>query len=78
MTDYIVYRHGYDDRNQSAARGLPETMAVVRMEADSAEEACRIAGAWVALAPNQYLSAEPAAEADAREAALNRTARTHQ
>jgi hypothetical protein len=78
MTEYVVYRHGYNDMNQSPERGQPEVMAVARLVAADPYEACRLAAAQVTLAPNQYLTAEPAAAVDAAEAALNRTARTHE
>jgi hypothetical protein len=75
MTEYVVYRHGRDAANQSADRGLPEKMAVARVMADNADEACRIAAGRVALAPHQHLTAEPAADVDAKEREINRTAR---
>jgi hypothetical protein len=52
-------------------------MAVARVEANSPEEACRIAAGQVALAGNHRLSAEPAEQVDAREWEMNLTARTH-
>jgi hypothetical protein len=76
MQWYVVYRHGTNDSNQSPERGQPEKMPVVRVQADSPEEACRLAAAQVSLAPGQGLSAEPAEELDAREAEINRTARS--
>ena len=75
MTEFVVYRHGRDDANQSAAQGLPEKMAVARVTADTAEEACRIAQGRVTLAEHQCLTAEPAADVDAKEREMNRTAR---
>jgi hypothetical protein len=71
MKEYVVYRHGWNDDNQSPANGLPEKMAVARLNAGSAEEACRLAAPRVTLHENQYLSAEPATEVDARENNLN-------
>jgi hypothetical protein len=71
MKEYVVYRHGWNDDNQSAAHGLPEKMPVARIEADSPEDACRRARARVTLHENQHLSAEPADEVDARENNLN-------
>ena len=71
MKEYVVYRHGWNEDNQSAAHGLPEKMPVARLEADSPEDACRLARARVTLHDNQYLSAEPADEVDARENNLN-------
>ena len=72
--EYVVYRHGWNDANQSAALGLPEKMAVARVEAVSPEEACEQASKQVTLLANQHLSAEPAAEVDAKEQALNQPA----
>jgi hypothetical protein len=71
MKEYVVYRHGWNDDNQSRQAGLPEKMAVARIEAGGAEEACRLAKPRVTLHANQYLSAEPADEVDARENNLN-------
>ena len=71
MKLYVVYRHGWDRANQDAERGLPVKMPVLRIEADSPEDACRRAAAQVTLQPDQRLSAEPADEADARENNLN-------
>ncbi len=71
MSLYVVYRHGWDRANQDAERGLPWKMPVLRVEADSPEEACRRATGQVTLQPDQYLSAEPADEADAHENNLN-------
>ncbi len=71
MIGYVVYRHGWHARNQDPAHGLPEKMAVARVQADSAEEACRLASARVTLHNNQHLTAEPADEVDARENNLN-------
>ena len=78
MTEYVIYRHGYNDANQSPARGQPEKMAVLRLTAADPEEACRLAAQRVSLYPGQRLTAEPAAEVDAHEAELNRTARAHE
>lgn len=71
MKEYVVYRHGWSDDNQSRQAGLPEKMAVARIEAGSPEEACRLAKPRVTLHDNQHLSAEPAEEVDARENNLN-------
>jgi hypothetical protein len=76
MALYVVYRHGFNEANQSPERGLPEKMPVARVQADSPEEACRLAAREVTLADNQHLSAEPADVEDAKEAARNYTART--
>jgi hypothetical protein len=76
MREYVVYRHGWNDDNQSPAQGLPEKMPVARVAAGSAEEACRLAAPRVTLHANQHLSAEPADEVDSRENNLNRTARS--
>src|SRR5690242_13333881 len=37
MAEYIVYRHGWNDANQSPAQGLPLKMPVARVEAGSRE-----------------------------------------
>jgi hypothetical protein len=66
MAEYVVYRHGYNEANQSPERGLPEKMPVARIEADSPEEACRLAGGQVSLFAGQSLSAEPANVVDAQ------------
>lgn len=66
MKEFVVYRHGWNEQNQDPARGLPERMPVARLQAESAEEACRQAAPGITLFPNQSLSAEPAAEVDAR------------
>jgi len=71
MKEYVIYRHGWD-ANQDPARGLPEKMAVLRVSAATAEEACRLAAQRLTLSANQHLSAEPAAEVDAKEEDLNR------
>jgi|GEM_PF-5655454 len=68
---YIIYRHGWNTNNQNPEAGLPEKMPVARLEATSPEEACQRAREQVTLYPNQYLSAEPADEVDARENNLN-------
>ena len=67
MFRYVIYRHGWDETNQSEARGEPETMAVLRVEANSPEDACRVARQQVPLGPNQRLSAQLAAVVDAQE-----------
>ncbi len=66
MSEYVIYRHGWNEANQSPSHGLPEKMAVARIEAGSPEEACRLALSQVSLLPGQHLSAEPAEEVDAR------------
>jgi hypothetical protein len=71
MQQYVVYRHGWNDANQSRAKGLPEKMPVARVDAGSPEEACRIAARSVTIEANQHLSAEPAAAVDAQENKLN-------
>jgi len=71
---YIVYRHGWNPVNQDAATGLPEKMAVARVEAKCPEEACELASQQITLQRNQYLSAELASEVDAKEAILNQPA----
>jgi hypothetical protein len=71
MREYIVYRHGWADSNQNPDQGLPERMPVARIEANSPDEACRLAAKRVTLTPQQHLSAEPAEEVDARETNRN-------
>jgi hypothetical protein len=71
MKAYVVYRHGWNAENQSPEAGLPEKMPVLRLEAANAQEACRLAEPRVSLQANQFLSAEPAEEVDARENNLN-------
>jgi hypothetical protein len=71
MREYIVYRHGWNAENQSPEAGLPEKMPVARIEANSPEAACQQSRERVTLHANQYLSAEPADEVDARENNLN-------
>ena len=75
MTEFVVYRHGRDDLNQAPDRGLPEKMAVARVFAEDADEACQKAAAQVTLAPHQHLTAEPAKDVDEVEQEMNRTAR---
>ena len=71
MKEYVVYRHGWNADNQSRDAGLPEKMVVERVETPSPEVACRLAAPRVTLHENQHLTAEPAAEVDARENNLN-------
>ena len=71
MRQYVVYRHGWNAANQDPARGLPEKMAVARVWADDADDACRRAAPEVTLVGGQRLSAEPADELDAKESDLN-------
>jgi hypothetical protein len=71
MPEYVVYRHGWNEDNQSRGAGLPEKMPVARVQADSAAEACRLAAAQVTVHPDQHLSAEPAAAVDVQESKLN-------
>jgi hypothetical protein len=66
MPEYIVYRHGWNDANQPRDKGLPEKMPVVRIEANSPEEACFLAAEQVSLFAGQYFSAEPADAVDAQ------------
>jgi hypothetical protein len=68
---YIVYRLGWSGANQRPAQGLPERMAVMRVEAANAEEACRIAATEVSVSAGQRLVAEPADSADDKEANRN-------
>jgi hypothetical protein len=72
MREYVVYRHGWNDVNQDPKHGLPEKMAVGRIEAESPEEACQRVQPDVLVLTNQYLSAEPATEVDAKEELLNK------
>ena len=72
MPEYVVYRHGWNDANQSPGQGLPQKMAVARIEADSPEEACRLAARDVTLSAGQHLSAEPAVQVDAKVQNLGR------
>jgi len=74
MKEYVVYRHGWNVVNQNPAHGLPEKQAVLRIEANSPEEACRLAELQVDVLDNQYLTAEPATDVDAKEELLNRKA----
>jgi hypothetical protein len=74
MKEYIVYRHGWNDANQSPEHGMPKKQAVLRVQADSPEAACRLARAQVSVLGDQYLTAEDAAEIDAKEEQLNRKA----
>jgi hypothetical protein len=71
MQEYIVYRHGWNETNQSQKAGLPEKMPVARVEARSPEDACQRSLQQVTVLANQYLTAEPADEVDARENNLN-------
>jgi hypothetical protein len=72
MRQYVVYRHGWNEANQRREDGLPERMAVLRVEADSPEEACRLAARNVRVEPNQHLSAEPADVVDAHAGDIDR------
>jgi hypothetical protein len=71
MKEYVVYRHGWNADNQNPDSGLPEKMPVLRIQAKNPEQACQLARTRVSLQANQTLSAEPAAEVDARENNLN-------
>lgn len=75
MSLYVVYRHRWNETNQRRKDGVPEVMPVLRVNADSAEAACSLAGQTVPVEPGQHLSAQPASAVDAHEAELNRTAR---
>ncbi len=68
---YIVYRLGWSETNQKPQQGMPEKMAVMRVDAANAEEACRLAATQVSLSANQRLTAEPADTADDREVSRN-------
>jgi hypothetical protein len=65
MREYVIYRHGWNKINQDPAHGLPEKMAVARVQANNPEEACRLAAEKVRLVDGQHLSAEPAEQVDA-------------
>jgi hypothetical protein len=65
MREYVVYRHGFNEKNQDPARGLPEKMPVARVRADTPEDACERAKCLVSLESGQSLSAEPAEVVDA-------------
>jgi hypothetical protein len=71
MQQYIVYRHGWNENNQRQGAGLPEKMPVARIGANSPEDACQRSLDQVTVHANQYLTAEPADEVDARENNLN-------
>ncbi|HZV07187.1 MAG TPA: hypothetical protein VE999_19045 [Gemmataceae bacterium] len=71
MKVYVVYRHGWNAANQNPQAGLPEKMPVARLDAHDPDDACRRARTQVTVHDNQYLSAEPADEVDAREHNLN-------
>jgi hypothetical protein len=83
MRQYVVYRHGRNEANQRREGGAPEgpgiwdckakpeKMPVLRVDADSPEDACRRAAQSVPVAAGQYLSAEPADREDAHEGDLN-------
>ena len=71
MPEYIVYRHGWNEANQNPHQGMPKKQAVLRLEAGSPEEACHLAKPQVSLLGDQYLTAELAADVDAKEAQLN-------
>jgi hypothetical protein len=66
MREYVVYRHGWNEANQSPERGLPEKMPVARIQADNAEDACLRVKSQVTILDGQFLSAEPADEVDAQ------------
>src|SRR5437764_4809998 len=71
VMQYIVYRLGWSDANQKPQQGLPQKMAVMRVDAGSAEEACRLAATQVSLTASQRLVAEPADAADDKEVNRN-------
>jgi hypothetical protein len=64
VAEYIIYRTDGAERRP-----------VARVEAATADEACRLARKDVTLTAGQTLTAEPAEAADAREAERNRTSR---
>jgi hypothetical protein len=67
MQEYVIYRHGFNEANQKAEEGLPEKMPVLRVQAQSPEEAVRRAAKQVSVGAGQRLTAEPAAGVDAKE-----------
>src|SRR5215472_11686899 len=52
MKEYVVYRHGWNADNQSPEAGLPEKMPVLRIQANSPEQACQLAASRVSLHEN--------------------------
>lgn len=75
MKEWIVYRHGYNAANNSARNGGPEAVPVARVEAETEDEAARLAAKRVTVYNNQHLYAEPAEEVDAEEAETDRRVR---
>ena len=65
---WYVYRTGSNATNQPMTF---EPVKVATVEADSADEACTLAGKHVTCYANQTLDAELADEADAREAEID-------
>ncbi|HET7042224.1 MAG TPA: hypothetical protein VFI13_09390 [Gemmatimonadales bacterium] len=68
MQAWIVFRHGYNAANNSALGGGPVAVPVARVQAETAGEACDLAGKKVTVYSNQYLYAEDAEEYDRRQA----------
>lgn len=64
---FYIYRKGYNTANQPLASGGPETQKVAEVEANSKDEAEKLALERVTVYNNQTLWAEPAEEVDARE-----------
>jgi hypothetical protein len=69
--NFVVFRHGYNTANNPSRDGGPEAVPVARVEADTAEEACRLASLRVTVYHNQYLYPRPADEVDAENAELD-------
>src|SRR5262245_34007170 len=75
MPEFIIYRHDRPGAGAEADRADPDKRPVARVQAKSAEDACRIASGQIALGADQHVSAEPADAADAPEVDRNRTSR---
>lgn len=69
MKRFYVYRSGYNAANNSAMSGGPSTVRVAEVQAESADEACRLAQEeGVTCYNNQHMYAEDADEEDAKAA----------
>jgi hypothetical protein len=66
---FYVYRYGSNAANQPME---PGPVKVATVEADTADEACRLAARRVTCYANQQLAARPADEVDADEAEVDR------
>jgi hypothetical protein len=70
---WYIYRTGYNNANNSARFGGPETVHVLDVEAETAEDAIEIAReAGISCFHNQYFSAKLASDVEARKAAIER------